>query len=244
MVYAYSLRTPYSVRSWRAVVNDDRKFMTLGEMAEYLRVARKSLLRMAEKGDIPATKVASQWQFMRTMVDDWLITRMKDLSNRELELLIESEKLPVPLSALLRPELVQLDLEDLGTENILETLSGMLVRRGLLADSHAFVVKLVEREEMVSTAIFPGIAIPHVRKPEQCPVSEPRIVVGVSPEGVDFNSLDGQPTYLFCLICANRVILHLKIIAELALIFRRPHLIENLRKASHPDQVVQILLYN
>ena len=73
---------------------------------------------------------------------------------------------------------------------------------------------------------------------------EPRIVVGVSPGGVDFNSLDGQPTYLFCLICANRVILHLKIIAELALIFRRPNLIESLRKAAHPDQVLQILLDN
>lgn len=223
---------------------DDGKIMTLGEMAEYLRVAKRSLLRMAQQGDIPATKVASQWRFMRTVVDDWLITKMKTLSDRELEKLIESEKLPVPLTALLRPELIRLDIEDSGLERILELLVQPLAKAGLLTDPGDYLDKLMEREEMVSTAIFPGIAIPHVRKPEECPVSEPRIVVGVSSNGVDFNSLDGQPTYLFCLICANQVLLHLKIIAELALIFRRPGLVEQLTAAGDPDQVLRILLTN
>ncbi|UCF98747.1 MAG: PTS sugar transporter subunit IIA [Spirochaetaceae bacterium] len=216
--------------------------MTLAEMADYLKVAKRSLVRMARQGDIPATKVASQWRFMRSVVDDWLIGRMKSLPDRELKTLIESEKLPVPLSALIRPQLVRLDIEDLGLEGVLRLLTEPLVREQLLNNSGDFVEKLVEREEMVSTAIFPGIAIPHARKPEECPVVEPRIVVGVSRDGVDFNSLDGQPTFLFFLICANQVLLHLKIIAELALIFRRPELVESLKVARNPHQVVSILL--
>ena len=222
---------------------DEKKIMTLDEMAEYLRIAKRSLLRMVQRGDIPATKVASQWRFMRTVVDDWLIARMKALPDQELEKLILSEKLPVPLSALIRPELVRLDIEDIGMERILELLTEPLVEQKLLQDPRDFVEKLIEREEMVSTAIFPGIAIPHARKPEECPVAEPRIVVGVSRGGVDFNSLDGQPTHLFCLICANQVILHLKTIAELALIFRRPQLVDKLKDAETPDRVVEILLY-
>ena len=222
---------------------DDKKIMTLAEMADYLKVAKRSLLRMAQRGDIPATKVASQWRFMRTVVDDWLITKMKALPDRDLQTLIDSEKLPVPLSALLRPELVRLDIEDVGVERVLEMLTELLVRQNLLADSKYFVDKLVEREEMISTAIFPGIAIPHARKPEECPVGEPRIVVGVSRKGVDFNSLDGQATHLFCLICVNQVLLHLKVIAELALVFRRPNLLEELITARDPDQVLRILLH-
>jgi PTS system nitrogen regulatory IIA component len=221
---------------------DDKKTMTLAEMADYLNVARRSLVKMAERGDIPATKVASQWRFMRSVVDDWLITKMKTLPDRELEKLIESEKLPVPLSALLRPALVRLDIADVGVKKILEMLTDLLIRQNLLASSKEFVDRLVDREEMVSTAIFPGIAIPHIRKPEDCPVSEPRIVIGVSRDGVDFNSLDGKPTFLFCLICANQVLLHLKIIAELALVFRRPNLIENLRAASDPRRILEILI--
>jgi len=222
---------------------DDKKIMTLAEMADYLKVARRSLLRMAQRGDIPATKVASQWRFMRSVVDDWLIARMKALPDRELENLIESEKLPVPLSALLRPELVRLDIEDVGVQRVLELLTDLLVRQNLLDDPKFFVEKLIEREEMVSTAIFPGIAVPHARKPEECPVREARIVVGVSRSGVDFNSLDGRSTHLFCLICANQVLLHLKIIAELALVFRRPDLIDKIKSATDPDQVLQILLH-
>jgi excisionase family DNA binding protein len=221
---------------------EEKKFMSLSEMADYLKVAKRSLLRMAERGDIPATKVSSQWQFMRSVVDDWLITQMKTLSDRELKDLIESEHLPVPFSALLRPELVRLDLEDRGVRRILEQLTEPLVRENLLEDQQGFVEMLAEREEMVSTAIFPGIAVPHGRKPEECPVKVPRIVVGVSRSGVDFNSLDGQPTHLFCLICANQVLLHLKILAELALMFRRPDLLERVKNAENPGQVIRILL--
>jgi excisionase family DNA binding protein len=226
--------------------NDSRqnKAMSLAEMADYLRVAKRSLQRMAERGDIPATKVASQWHFLRSVVDDWLISRMKSLEDRELKNLIDSENLPLPLSALLRPQLIRLDIEDLGMDSVLRALTELLVRRQLLEEEgqEPFLAKLVEREEMVSTAIFPGIAIPHVRKPEECPVREPRIVIGVSKGGVDFNSLDGDPTYLFCLVCADRVLLHLKIIAELALVFRRPDLVLNLRAAENAEEVLHTLL--
>ena len=219
------------------------KIMTLSEMADYLKIAKRSLLRMAQRGDLPATKVASQWRFMRSVVDDWLISRMKALPDRELETLIKSDKLPLPLSALLRPGLVRLDIENSDKEEVLELLTELLVREKLLEeDATSFRKKLKQREEMVSTAIFPGIAIPHFRKPEECPVAEPRIVVGISRTGVDFNSLDGQPTYLFFLICANQVILHLKIIAELALVFRRPDLVEKLKNSRDPHQVLEILL--
>lgn len=212
-------------------------------MADYLKIAKRSLLRMAQRGDLPATKVASQWRFMRSVVDDWLISRMKALPDRELETLIKSDKLPLPLSALLRPGLVRLDIENSDKEEVLELLTELLVREKLLEeDATSFRKKLKQREEMVSTAIFPGIAIPHFRKPEECPVAEPRIVVGISRTGVDFNSLDGQPTYLFFLICANQVILHLKIIAELALVFRRPDLVEKLKNSRDPHQVLEILL--
>ena len=223
-------------------MDKDKKIMTLAEMADYLKVARRSLVKMAEKGDIPATKVASQWRFMRTVVDDWLIAKMKTLPDRELEKLIDSEKLPVPLSAVLRPQLVRLDIEDVGVKKILEMLTDPLIRQNLLASREEFVDRLLDREEMVSTAIFPGIAIPHARKPEECPVSDPRIVIGVSRGGVDFNSLDGKSTFLFCLICANQVLLHLKIIAELALVFRQPDLIQRLRSAEDPNRVLDILL--
>jgi PTS system nitrogen regulatory IIA component len=217
------------------------QIMTLAEMADYLRIAKRSLLRMAQKGDIPATKVASQWRFMRSMVDDWLIARMKALPDRELQQLIESEKLPLPLPALIRPELVLLQVRGQDKEKALGQLVELLVRQKLVRDAEAFLERLMEREDMVSTAIFPGIAIPHFRKPEQCPVAEPRVVLGVSREGVEFDSLDGKPTHALFLICANQVIIHLKIIAELALLFRRCELVQELVRAPDVPAILEVI---
>lgn len=215
--------------------------MTLAEMANYLKIARRSLLRMAQRGDIPATKVASQWRFMRSVIDDWLIGRMKALPDRELESLIRSEKLPLPLPALIRPELVRLRMRAGGKEQVLGELADIVLAAGLIQEKGPFLARLLEREEMVSTAIFPGIAIPHYRKPEECPVREPRVALGVFPEGVDFDSLDGNPTYLFFLICTSQVVVHLKVIAELALLFRRPNLVAELRQAQGPSEALQVL---
>lgn len=220
---------------------DNHNVMTLGEVAKYLKIARRTLLKMAQKGDIPATKVASQWRFVRAMVDDWLIGRMKALPEPELEYLIRSEQLPVPLPRLLPPELVRLDIRGNSKGKILRELCEPLLACGLLEDPGILVEKLLEREEMVSTAIFPGIAIPHPRRPEECPVSEPRLVLGISRSGVDFDSLDGRPTYALFLVCANQVSVHLKIIAELALLFRRPRLVEFLSAARSPEEALEVL---
>jgi PTS system nitrogen regulatory IIA component len=215
--------------------------MTLEQMAEYLKIAKRSLLRMAQNGDIPGTKIASQWRFMRSVIDDWMISRMKNLPAGELEKLIQSDKVPLPLYRLLPVELVGLDIRSGAKKQVLEQLLDVLAAGGLPVDRRVFLTKLLDREDMVSTAIFPGIALPHFRKPEECPLPEPRIVLGICRQGTDFDSLDGRPTHVFFLICAGNVVVHLKIIAELALLFRRGSLVEELLAAADPASALQVL---
>jgi PTS system nitrogen regulatory IIA component len=220
---------------------EDDNVMTLAEMADYLKIAKRSLLRMAQAGDIPGTKIASQWRFMRSVIDDWMISRMKNLPAGELEKLIQSDKVPLPLYRLLPVELVGMDVRPGAKKQVLEQLLDVLAAGGLSVDRRVFLTKLLDREDMVSTAIFPGIALPHFRKPEECPLAEPRIVLGICRQGTDFDSLDGRPTHVFFLICAGNVVVHLKIIAELALLFRRSSLVEELLAAADPASVLQVL---
>jgi excisionase family DNA binding protein len=220
---------------------DTDNIMTLGEMADYLKIAKRSLLRMAQHGDIPSTKIASQWRFMRSVIDDWMISRMKNLPRTELEKLVKTERLPLPLYRLLPPELVRLDIRAGTKKEVLEQLIDALVKAALVGEPEEFLQKLLEREEMVSTAIFPGIALPHFRKPEEYQLPEPRIVLGLCRQGTDFDSLDGKPTYALFLICASNVVIHLKVIAELALLFRRPDLVERLLAARDAHQALEVL---
>ncbi len=54
---------------------DTGKWLTLDELAEYLKLSRTKLYRMAQKGEIPASKIGTQWRFNRKEVDDWVSTQ-------------------------------------------------------------------------------------------------------------------------------------------------------------------------
>ena len=80
---------------------------------------------------------------------------------------------------------------------------------------------LVERERLASTAIGEGVAIPHGKLDA---VGQLIACVGRSPEGVDFDSLDGQPTHLFFVLVApeHSTGVHLKALARISRLFKDP----------------------
>jgi len=51
---------------------DRTKWLTIEELAEYLKMGRTKLYRMAQEGDIPASKVGNQWRFDREEIDQWM----------------------------------------------------------------------------------------------------------------------------------------------------------------------------
>jgi len=51
---------------------DRTKWLTIEELAEYLKMGRTKLYRMAQDGDIPASKVGNQWRFDRERIDAWM----------------------------------------------------------------------------------------------------------------------------------------------------------------------------
>jgi excisionase family DNA binding protein len=57
---------------------DTDKWLTLDELAEYLKLSRTKLYRMAQKGEIPASKIGTQWRFNRKEIDDWVTSQRPD----------------------------------------------------------------------------------------------------------------------------------------------------------------------
>ena len=95
-----------------------QQIMTLSELAEYLRVAEKSVVRMVKRGDIPGAKVASQWRFVRDVIDDWLMSRMQSIPPSDLTRFLETAE-RVPLSRLTSPALIAPTLEPGSKQDVL-----------------------------------------------------------------------------------------------------------------------------
>ncbi len=214
--------------------------MTLEEIADYLQVSQKSILRMAQTGKIPAAKVASQWRFMRSVVDDWLMAQMEIPSVRSAPSKRDMLKLP-PLTELFQPNMMNLEIVPDTKENVLKQLIEPLRKRRILRRNRQFLESVIERERLVSTAIGHGIAIPHPHRPIVGIFKQPAVTLGLCREGTDFEALDHQRTYVFFLLCAPTDDIQLRLLAHVIKFGRQMMAIERIKRASSTAAVTKIL---
>jgi len=122
----------------------------------------------------------------------------------------------------------------------LETLVDLVVRRGLVKDAAALLQAIRSRENIVSTGVGNGIAMPHADVPE---ITVPRLALAVFPQGVDFEALDEEPVYVvFLLLGTPRTPgLHMKILARIARLSKDPDFFRGLREASSVETVLATL---
>ena len=223
-------------------VSEPGEVMTLSEVALYLRLAEKTVLRMVHKGQIPCAKVASQWRFLRSMIDDWLIAKMRVVPQNDLARLIESSPEVVPLSRLLKEENVVLRIRSGTKEEVLRQLVQPLLRSKFIDREKPFVDRLLDRERIVSTAVGKGVAIPHLRKPEENPGGGPVLVVGICREGTNFEAPDGEKTHLFFLLSTDSEVVHLRVLAKVNRIARRKEVMKGLIGCESPAEVLRVLI--
>jgi PTS system nitrogen regulatory IIA component len=219
----------------------NNEIMTLAEVAQYLQLAEKTILRMVQRREIPAAKIASQWRFMRPVIRDWLAGQMHSIPSSELESLASQEKPILPLHEILAPELMVLRILPGPKENVLKQLVVPLRKTGFARDPSLFLQFLIERERMMTTAIGHGIAMPHPRRPISNMFAEPAIVLGVCSEGTNFEAVDDQLVHLFFLICATREEIHLQLMAKVSWLARHEEVMSELQHTSSRHQAIEII---
>lgn len=135
---------------------------------------------------------------------------------------------------------VTLDLEPGPVRAVLEQIVAPLVETGEVAEPGLLVDRLVRRENLQSTGIGSGLAVPHCLCDE---LARPRVLVGVCPEGTDYHALDDRPVQLFFLLLSpeSAVRRHVRLLARIARLTRRPGLLERIRSAGDPPEVVDAL---
>ena len=148
------------------MTNNYDQIMTLTEVAEYLRLAERTVLRMVHQGKIPCVKVASQWRFVKSFVDDWLLSKMNiKTAKKEKNTSTDME----PISRMINEKYFISNIRPGPKNEILKQLINPLVSNGIIKDHEIFLQDLLEREQMVSTGLGKGIAIPHIRNIKKNP---------------------------------------------------------------------------
>lgn len=193
------------------------RLMTAKEVATYLNVNERTVLKLVSEGVLPAVKIGNQWRFRKPMLDTWLDDQMLGVGPRYFDVshLLSAPARMLDLASCFQPAHVIADLSAQTKTEVVEELASLASRLGLVRNRTWFVGALLARENILPSASGNGVAFMHTlqRHPEH--VVRPFMVLGRSRAGVDFDALDGKPTHLFFVLGLKFQELHLPWLAKL-----------------------------
>jgi len=221
--------------------------LSLAEVAAYLGWTHRFVERLAAGGQLPGVEVEGQWQFRRDELVDWLDRKIQTLDTsrvadleQKLEAELQAASRNVRIADRLKPEFVGLDAPAARAPDVLRQLTRLAENTGLVADSVRLRASLIEREELCSTALPGGFAIPHPRRPSPHLVRRTLLAVLRTAPPVPFGAEDGEPTRLFFLVAAIDDRAHLYALARLTRVVRGETL-EALQRAPTADELIAII---
>lgn len=147
------------------------------------------------------------------------------------------------LSDILEEKNVIPDLKSKDKRGVLEELVDTIVRNDPSLDKSSLVKVLLERERLGSTGIGDGVAIPHGKFHG---IKTPIVSFGRSRKGLDFETMDGEPAFLFFLLVApeNSASIHLKALAKIAKILKSSSFREALIKVPTKEELYRAIIQN
>jgi PTS system nitrogen regulatory IIA component len=172
------------------MIEDD--ILTIEEVAKYLRVSERTIYDWAQKGEIPSGKIGTVWRFKKSEIEQWVNDRIS--ANR-----LNPQLNSIEIQDILSPDRI-LFLDYPAKRDALLALAENLAAAPQIKNRQELAQEILKREELMSTAIGRGIAIPHIRLSS---VTDLVVSVGISRRGItDFHSLDDEPVRLLIMIAA------------------------------------------
>ncbi len=140
----------------------------------------------------------------------------------------------------LKPEYIKIPLTGQSKEAVIKELIHTLSPFSLFSSEDAVFRAVMDREKIMTTGVGRGVAIPHCKK-ETC--SEFGIALGIHPEGVDFQSIDGKPARIIFLLVGpeNNPGMHIRLLSRISRIISKESLRDSLLQCQDAESAYQLL---
>ncbi len=209
--------------------------LTIEEVAKYLRVSERTVYDWAQKGEIPSGKIGTVWRFKKAEIEKWVNDRLSSNSKST------PSSIQVQVRNILSPDRIVFLNHSTKHDALLE-LADKLSTAPQIKKVHELSTEIIKREELMSTAIGQGIAIPHVRLSS---VTDLVMAVGISKvDIIDFQTLDDEPVKLLFMIAAayNQHAYYLQTLSFFSSKLKNSELRDALLAATTPEEAYNLLL--
>lgn len=208
--------------------------LTIEEVANYLRVSDRTVYDWAQRGEIPAGKIGTVWRFKKSEVEKWVNDRLSSSGGRIKDDVVQVKNILAPNRVIF--------ISQTSWHDALVELANTLSSAPQVKRSDELVSEILKREELMSTAIGRGIAIPHVRLSS---VTDLVMAVGVCKTPVtDFQPIDDMPVSLLFMIAAayNQHSYYLQTLSYFSAKLKKKELRDSLLNAQTTDEVYKLLI--
>ncbi len=208
--------------------------LTIEEVAKYLRVSERTVYDWAQKGEIPAGKIGTVWRFKKSEIEKWVNERLSSNVKKE-------EVAPeVIVKNILSPERIVF-INHTTKRDALVELANNLSTAPQVKYQDELVTEILKREELMSTAIGRGIAIPHVRLSS---VTDLVMSVGICKKDIiDYQSIDEIPVRILIMIAAayNQHTYYLQTLSFFSSKLKEKELREKLLNTKNSEEAYELL---
>jgi excisionase family DNA binding protein len=214
-------------------------YMTAKEAAEYLKLAERTLVRLAHEGKIPGVKIGGQWRFRRALLDEYLDT----LANESVVTAgtAPNQVIDAPLDQILTVDQIMPQLAATDRAEVMHEMVARVTELDLVKDPAWLEAALAARERLVPTAVPEGVAFLHARRRAADKFPKQFIAMGRSTNGVEFGSPDMGKTHVFFLLALRNDALHVRWLSRLAWIVRHQGRLAKLLEAESAEHIHEAL---
>lgn len=209
--------------------------LTIEEVAKYLRVSERTVYDWAQKGEIPSGKIGTVWRFKKSEIEKWVNDRLSSGSKST------TANQAVQIRNILSPDRIVYITQSTKHDALVE-LAANLSTAPQVKFAQELETEILKREELMSTAIGRGIAIPHVRLSS---VTDLVMSVGICKSSViDFQTIDDVPVQLLIMIAAayNQHSYYLQTLSFLSSKLKNAELRDALLKSTDPEAAYKLLI--
>jgi PTS system nitrogen regulatory IIA component len=218
-------------------------------LASYLHVTAAQVAKMAERGTVPARKIAGQWRFSKAEIHHWLEDRIGAADDADLahvqgfldKAASQREPATVRISDLLHAEAIAIPLAARTRSSVIKSMVELAAKTGHVWDPAEMAEAVEAREKLHPTALDNGVALLHPRRPLPQILAEPLLALGRTVQGIPFGGGQGQLTDVFFLICSVDDSQHLRTLARLSRLLSAEGFLDSLRAAGDASEVLALI---